>query len=131
MPVIHDPVKAPAGHIETKTTTCYMCACRCGIRVTLRNDAKHEIKVTKCAMKPRYADARTRSTAFRQILDQVDFADDSDDLTLIDRYRNIVLVKYRLYLAQRIVRFDLTFVRFGDFDHGIVGIDLTTEQTLQ
>ncbi|MBT4838239.1 MAG: molybdopterin-dependent oxidoreductase [Methylococcales bacterium] len=24
-------------HIETKTTTCYMCACRCGIRVTLKN----------------------------------------------------------------------------------------------
>ena len=22
---------------ETKNTTCYMCACRCGIRVTLRN----------------------------------------------------------------------------------------------
>ncbi len=26
-----------AGHIEVKTTTCYMCACRCGIRVTLRD----------------------------------------------------------------------------------------------
>ena len=24
-------------HTETKTTTCYMCACRCGIRVTLRD----------------------------------------------------------------------------------------------
>src|SRR5512135_3764702 len=23
--------------IEVKTTTCYMCACRCGIRVTLKN----------------------------------------------------------------------------------------------
>jgi len=23
--------------IEVKNTTCYMCACRCGIRVTLRN----------------------------------------------------------------------------------------------
>jgi len=26
-----------AGQIEVKTTTCYMCACRCGIRVTLRD----------------------------------------------------------------------------------------------
>ena len=26
-----------AGHIEIKNTTCYMCACRCGIRVTLRD----------------------------------------------------------------------------------------------
>ena len=26
-----------AGHIEVKNTTCYMCACRCGIRVTLRD----------------------------------------------------------------------------------------------
>ena len=25
------------GHIEVKNTTCYMCACRCGIRVTLRD----------------------------------------------------------------------------------------------
>ena len=25
------------GRIEVKTTTCYMCACRCGIRVTLRD----------------------------------------------------------------------------------------------
>ncbi len=24
-------------HIEVKNTTCYMCACRCGIRVTLKN----------------------------------------------------------------------------------------------
>ncbi len=36
--VIHDPVKQPAGSIETKNTTCYMCACRCGIRVTLRDN---------------------------------------------------------------------------------------------
>jgi len=36
--VIHDPVQQPAGSIETKNTTCYMCACRCGIRVTLRDN---------------------------------------------------------------------------------------------
>jgi len=28
---------ATDGRIEVKTTTCYMCACRCGIRVTLRD----------------------------------------------------------------------------------------------
>ena len=27
----------PKDHIEVKNTTCYMCACRCGIRVTLKN----------------------------------------------------------------------------------------------
>ena len=32
-----DPIKAPEGRIETRNTTCYMCACRCGIRVTLRD----------------------------------------------------------------------------------------------
>ena len=37
MSVVHDPIKAPEGRIETKNTTCYMCACRCGIRVTLRD----------------------------------------------------------------------------------------------
>jgi len=37
MAVVHDPLKAPAGRIEEKNTTCYMCACRCGIRVTLRD----------------------------------------------------------------------------------------------
>jgi len=36
--VIHDATKQPAGSIETKNTTCYMCACRCGIRVTLRDN---------------------------------------------------------------------------------------------
>jgi len=36
--VIHDATKQPEGHIETKNTTCYMCACRCGIRVTLRDN---------------------------------------------------------------------------------------------
>ncbi len=37
MAVVHDPLKAPKGCIEVKNTTCYMCACRCGIRVTLRD----------------------------------------------------------------------------------------------
>jgi len=36
--VIHDATKQPVGRIETKNTTCYMCACRCGIRVTLRDN---------------------------------------------------------------------------------------------
>jgi anaerobic selenocysteine-containing dehydrogenase len=36
---IHDPIAPPLADAatETKTTTCYMCACRCGIRVHLRN----------------------------------------------------------------------------------------------
>lgn len=29
--------KAAGGRVEVKNTTCYMCACRCGIRVTLRD----------------------------------------------------------------------------------------------
>lgn len=29
--------KAASGRVEVKNTTCYMCACRCGIRVTLRD----------------------------------------------------------------------------------------------
>ncbi len=29
--------QSAADHIEVKNTTCYMCACRCGIRVTLKN----------------------------------------------------------------------------------------------
>ena len=37
MSVLHNPIQAPEGQIETKNTTCYMCACRCGIRVTLRD----------------------------------------------------------------------------------------------
>ena len=37
MAVIHDPIHQPEGRIEVKNTTCYMCACRCGIRVTLRD----------------------------------------------------------------------------------------------
>ncbi len=37
---LHDPISNAAddaGTIETKNTTCYMCACRCGITVTLRD----------------------------------------------------------------------------------------------
>jgi anaerobic selenocysteine-containing dehydrogenase len=36
---IHDPIASPAPDAvnEVKTTTCYMCACRCGIRVHLRD----------------------------------------------------------------------------------------------
>jgi anaerobic selenocysteine-containing dehydrogenase len=36
---VHDPLASPApGAVnEIKTTTCYMCACRCGIRVHLRD----------------------------------------------------------------------------------------------
>jgi len=36
---LHDPTAdpAPGARRETKTTTCYMCACRCGIRVHLRD----------------------------------------------------------------------------------------------
>ncbi|MDR9436387.1 MAG: molybdopterin oxidoreductase family protein [Thiohalophilus sp.] len=37
MAVIHDPIQKPEGRTETKNTTCYMCACRCGIRVTVRD----------------------------------------------------------------------------------------------
>jgi len=34
---VHDPIQQPEGRVEVKNTTCYMCACRCGIRVTLRD----------------------------------------------------------------------------------------------
>ena len=36
---IHDPTRAPLADArrETCDTTCYMCACRCGIRVHLRD----------------------------------------------------------------------------------------------
>ena len=36
---LHDPLASPLpdAPTETRTTTCYMCACRCGIRVHLRN----------------------------------------------------------------------------------------------
>ncbi len=37
MPNIHVAEAAPEGSYEVKNTTCYMCACRCGIRVTLRD----------------------------------------------------------------------------------------------
>ncbi|MDH5777830.1 MAG: molybdopterin-dependent oxidoreductase, partial [Gammaproteobacteria bacterium] len=37
MPAIHDATATLSGRIEVKNTTCYMCACRCGIRVTLRD----------------------------------------------------------------------------------------------
>jgi anaerobic selenocysteine-containing dehydrogenase len=38
MPHLHDPLGPPfpGADTEVKTTTCYMCACRCGIRVHLR-----------------------------------------------------------------------------------------------
>ena len=37
---LHDPISRTTdenSRIEVKNTTCYMCACRCGIRVTLRD----------------------------------------------------------------------------------------------
>ncbi len=36
---LHEPIAdpAPGSRREVKTTTCYMCACRCGIRVHLRD----------------------------------------------------------------------------------------------
>ena len=37
---MQDPTQTPdsaQGHVEVKNTTCYMCACRCGIRVHLRD----------------------------------------------------------------------------------------------
>jgi anaerobic selenocysteine-containing dehydrogenase len=39
---LHDPTAKPlpAAKTEVKTTTCYMCACRCGIRVHLREGEK-------------------------------------------------------------------------------------------
>lgn len=39
---VHDPLVAPTPTADTtvKTTTCYMCACRCGIRVHLREGEK-------------------------------------------------------------------------------------------
>ncbi len=35
---VHNPLASPTarGDTEIKCTTCYMCACRCGIRVLLR-----------------------------------------------------------------------------------------------
>ena len=36
---LHDPQSSPlpGAAVETRNTTCYMCACRCGIRVHLRD----------------------------------------------------------------------------------------------
>ena len=36
---LHDPIGATPvnANLEVRTTTCYMCACRCGIRVHLRD----------------------------------------------------------------------------------------------
>ena len=38
-PPLHNPAASPVpgAATEVRTTTCYMCACRCGIRVHLRN----------------------------------------------------------------------------------------------
>ena len=41
-PVLH--VESEAGRKEVKNTTCYMCACRCGIRVTLRDGEVRHIE---------------------------------------------------------------------------------------
>jgi len=41
-PVIHND--RDMGRVETKNTTCYMCACRCGIRVTLRDGEVRHIE---------------------------------------------------------------------------------------
>src|SRR3954463_15939295 len=37
---IHDATASSTAQTEVKTTTCYMCACRCGIRVHLREGEK-------------------------------------------------------------------------------------------
>ncbi|MDA8224486.1 MAG: molybdopterin-dependent oxidoreductase, partial [Betaproteobacteria bacterium] len=37
MTIAADPSPVSGGRTETKNTTCYMCACRCGIRVHLRD----------------------------------------------------------------------------------------------
>ncbi len=34
---LHDPTASQTARTEVKATTCYMCACRCGIRVHLRD----------------------------------------------------------------------------------------------
>jgi anaerobic selenocysteine-containing dehydrogenase len=41
-PVIHND--RDMGRVDTKNTTCYMCACRCGIRVTLRDGEVRHIE---------------------------------------------------------------------------------------
>lgn len=42
---LHDPIHGPdaAARTEVRTTTCYMCACRCGIRVHLREGEGGEL----------------------------------------------------------------------------------------
>ena len=34
---VHDPIQKQGPATEIKKTTCYMCACRCGIRAHLRD----------------------------------------------------------------------------------------------
>jgi anaerobic selenocysteine-containing dehydrogenase len=34
---LHDPTRSSLAGAEVRTTTCYMCACRCGIRVHLKD----------------------------------------------------------------------------------------------
>ena len=41
-PVMHSD--SEIGRVEVKNTTCYMCACRCGIRVTLRDGQVRHIE---------------------------------------------------------------------------------------
>ena len=44
---VHNPTSKATdenSRIETKNTTCYMCACRCGIRVTLRDGEVRHIE---------------------------------------------------------------------------------------
>src|SRR3989337_347828 len=37
MPAAASRSEIATERVETRNTTCYMCACRCGIRVTLKN----------------------------------------------------------------------------------------------
>jgi len=37
---IHDATASRTADTEVKTTTCYMCACRCGIKVYLKNGSR-------------------------------------------------------------------------------------------
>lgn len=36
-PPLHDPLAEDIGSLDVRKTTCYMCACRCGVRVHLRD----------------------------------------------------------------------------------------------
>ena len=40
---VHDPIKKQAPATEIKKTTCYMCACRCGIRAHMRDGKLVEV----------------------------------------------------------------------------------------